>query len=121
VKYGVQISKTSTFTTLEQTGILENELTYTATELLDGVHYWRVRAINNLDVPGSWSAAKNFTVDTVAQAVPVMTSPINGATAVTVIPTMVVKAVSGAKTYEYEFSTSDTMDPVIQSASTIAT
>ena len=34
---------------------------------------------------------------------------------------MVVKAVAGAKTYEYEFSISDTLSSVIQPISTSAT
>lgn len=124
VNYKVQLSKSSTFSDMNivdsvivDSPVLNTDVTTNG----DRVYYWRVCGINDESKYGAWSSAKSFTMDTVAQAVPVMTSPVNGATVTTVIPKMVVKSVSGAKTYEYEFSTSDTMDPVIQSASTTAT
>jgi hypothetical protein len=64
VKYEVQVSKVYTFTSTEQDVVLDpGVLNYTTTTLLDGRHYWRVRGINYLDVPGKWSGYKYFTIN----------------------------------------------------------
>ena len=103
VAYQVQISKAATFLTLEQNVTLEpGVLTYTAEPLSDGLHYWRVRAVNSLNVPGAWAVYRYFVVDTIPQAVPVLVAPANGATVLTTIPTMTVKAVVGAKYYQFQ-------------------
>jgi hypothetical protein len=53
-KYEIQISKLAAFSSLEQTVTLDpGVLTFTAAVLPDGMHYWRVRAINNLNVSGA--------------------------------------------------------------------
>ncbi len=103
VTYQVQISTLNTFVTQEQTVVLDpGVLTYTATALPDGIHYWRVRAINYLNVPGAWSMVRSFTVDTLAQAIPAMSAPVNGATVQTTTPTMTVAAVTGSKYYQFQ-------------------
>jgi hypothetical protein len=60
-EYEYQISKSYTFKILEQTGTVVG-LSYTPSGLLTGRHYWRVRAINNLDVPGAWASYRSFTL-----------------------------------------------------------
>ena len=57
-----------------------SESHYTAPEenvLPDGKLYWKVRAKNTQGEWGSWSVARNFTVDTQAPAAPVLSSPEN--------------------------------------------
>ena len=103
VTYQVQISAVNTFVTTEQTYVLDpGILTYTASTLPDGIHYWRVRAVNYLNVSGAWSLIRYFTVDTVAQAIPAMSAPSNGATIQTTIPTLIVGAVTGAAYYQFQ-------------------
>jgi hypothetical protein len=61
--YEVQVSANSTFSgTLAFSGsTTENAIT--VDPLGDGLYYWRVRALNN-GVPGQWSAADTFIIDT---------------------------------------------------------
>jgi len=62
-EYEVQISWSNVFTPLAQTATVTGS-SYTATTLGDGIYYWRVRAINELDVHSKWSPYWSFTVDT---------------------------------------------------------
>ena len=102
-KYEIQISKLAAFTTMEQTVTLDpGVLTYTVDTLPDALQYWRVRAINALNVSGAWSAIRYFTVDTTPQAVPTLVSPANGGIVLTTIPKMTVGTVSGAKYYQFQ-------------------
>ena len=113
--YQVQISKSSTFSILEQDQILDQGvLTYTTSTLPEGIHYWRVRGIDSVGVNGAWSAYRYFTVDTVPQAIPVMVSPANGAIQLTTIPKLTAKSVTGAKYYQFQVDdTEDFVDPSV--------
>ena len=108
VRYEIQISKSTSFTTTEKDVYLpDGVLAYTSTTLVDGIHYWRVRSINSLDIPGAWSGYRSLTVDTLPPAVPVVNSPKVGAIVQTTIPTIVVNAVAGTKYYQIQINTSD--------------
>ena len=111
VKYQVQVSKISTFTALIQYVTLDPGLTsIDLAALTDGIYYWRVRAINVNNELGKWSAVRLFIIDTIPQAVPVMVAPANGATVLTTIPTMTVKAVVGAKYYQFQVDDAEDFD-----------
>jgi predicted phage tail protein len=47
---------------------------------VDGTYSWRVRAISQSGVVGSWSAAWTFTVDATPPSLPALVSPPNGST-----------------------------------------
>jgi hypothetical protein len=104
--YQVQISKITSFTITEQDEIVA-ATSFTASALSDGTHYWRVRSLNDLDVPGAWSSSRSFTVDTFPPSVPVLSSPKEGAILLTHLPTLTVGAVSGANRYEFQVNTSN--------------
>lgn len=107
-KYQVQVSKSNTFNTFEQNKVLDPGIRkLTTIKLADGKHFWRVRAINSLNEKGAWSLVRNFTVDTVKPAAPLLSSPANGAS-VTVIPTYKWQAVIGAKFYQFSYATNST-------------
>lgn len=117
VKYEIQVSKVTTFNPLEQTMVLDPDLyQYTTETLADGVHYWRVRALNSLGVPGAWSAYRSFRIDTTAPNVPVLSTPVDGAS-VNGMPKYVWLAASGTKYYQFQY-TSDAacLVPVFTSA-----
>ena len=104
VSYHIQIASDSAFSSLvqEQEGI--SELTYMAGELADGTYYWRVRSKNIIDVYGSWSTIRSFTLDTVAPDAPVLLSPASG-TAFTGMPQFSWSTSDTAIAYQFEFST----------------
>jgi hypothetical protein len=114
VTYQVQISNVTTFVSQEQTQVLDpGVLTYTATTLPDGIHYWRVRAINYLNVPGAWSLARSFTVDTVAPGVPAIVYPAAG-TSIRGTPRFYMwSVVAGAVYYQYAYAISSDFSDVI--------
>lgn len=99
--YEVQISQLANFATLVETSTLPETAT-TSTSLPDGRYYWRVRTLNSYDSPGKWSAVRNFTVDTLATVAPVAASPLQGTLVNTLTPKFSVKAVNGAKSYQFK-------------------
>lgn len=99
--YEVQISQLANFATLVESSTLP-ETAYTSTSLADGRYYWRVRTLNTYGAPGKWSAVRSFTVDTQATAAPVLVSPADGSLVNVFTPKLAVKAVSGAKSYQYQ-------------------
>ncbi len=104
--YRIQISTSSTFATTEQdvTGGV-GVLNYTPdSDLSEGKHYWRVRAINGMSVAGPWSAARYFTVDTTTPAVPGLSLPLNNSV-VTSVPTYSWAAPTGANRYMLSYDT----------------
>jgi C1A family cysteine protease len=101
VKYDVQLSRIKTFTTLDDSDRVSTSR-YDFTPAIDGLYYWRVRSVNEYGVAGAWSSARNFIVDTTAQAAPVLSAPLNNAIVNTQTPTMSIKSVPGATSYLYE-------------------
>lgn len=93
-------------------------------QLTDGFYYWHVRAYNGNFQPGKFSATQSFTIDTIAPAPPVPTSPLNNA-ATTRRPTLKWTPVDGAINYQIEVdNNSDFSSPEFKStkrATTIRT
>jgi fibronectin type III domain protein/WD40 repeat protein len=78
--YEIQIDDSSGFGS-PNADVTQSGTNYTLlSPLLDGLFYWRVRAINFLSVAGGWSAARSFTVDTVPpSAAPTLMAPATNA------------------------------------------
>ncbi|MBZ0276751.1 MAG: hypothetical protein K8I60_11425 [Anaerolineae bacterium] len=64
-QYEIQVDNTRTFTAplSFSATVPANTLYATTTPLLDGIHYWRVRAISQDGIPGAWSAIESFIVN----------------------------------------------------------
>ncbi|HNC91570.1 MAG TPA: hypothetical protein PL000_21780, partial [Anaerolineales bacterium] len=102
-RYEVQVDNLSTFASPEQTFTTAlDALSYTATALPDGVWYWRVRAINYLNLPGAWSTSRSFTVDTVAPPAPALSAPADDATIIGT-PAFTWAAAATATKYQFEY------------------
>jgi hypothetical protein len=120
VTYQVQISTVTTFVTQEQTVVLDpGVLTFTATTLPDGIHYWRVRAINYMNVPGAWSLVRYFTVDTVAPGIPTLTYPVTGQT-IRGTPRYTWLTATGAGYYQYVYAVSPDFSDIIYTSGDLA-
>ncbi|MEM5773584.1 MAG: hypothetical protein AAGU05_01180, partial [Anaerolineaceae bacterium] len=103
--YQLQLSKSSTFgTLLVNETLAAGVIAYTTAELADGLYYWRVRGIDEVGVNGAWSAARSFTVDTIAPGVPRLYTPKDGANTADITPDLTLTAVAGAKNYTYQLS-----------------
>ena len=101
--YRVQISSTALFDALlEDATLLPGVLDHTATSLPDGRYYWRVCAYDEVDVPGDWSEAWSFKIDTVPPSVPAVLKPADNALVQTTTPKFVLTAVSGASSYHFQ-------------------
>lgn len=80
--YELQIDNQANFSSpeLNQIGLGTN---YTVlSSLPEGRWYWRIRAVNEQGLVGTWSSSRNFIVDTVAPAQPSMTTPVDAASVV---------------------------------------
>ena len=106
--YEIQVSKDTVFSSIVQSETTENLPPYVLPELMDGLYYWRVRAINALDAPGVWSAVASFRVDSTPVKPPPYYSPASGATTTTTLPKLSVKRVSGAVSYRFQVATTPT-------------
>jgi predicted phage tail protein len=87
-------------------------LSYTPdSDLAEGKHYWRVRAVNSMQVSGPWSAASNITVDTNPPAAPILKQPFDNSV-LTSVPTYSWVASIGANRYVMGYDThSDCASP----------
>ncbi len=89
--------------------------------LADGHYYWRVRAVNLDSEPGSWSASRDFTVDTTGPAAPTLSAP---ADAATLIGTTAFSWTAPATAAGYEFvydNDADFGSPVADNSALTAT
>jgi subtilisin family serine protease len=118
--YTVQVSTSSNFSTVSYTG---TNLTGTSFNLsgLTGntVYYWRVNA-GNTSGTSSWSATWQFTTQTivaVAPAAPLLVSPTNGATGVSLPARLSWAAASGAGTYTVQVSTAADFSSLVSTKS----
>ena len=117
--YEIQIDNLATFAAPIEQEAAGLGLTYTATPLTDGLKYWRVRAVNIHGEPGAWSLARAVTIDTVAPAKPVLTSPANNASLLTTTPALAVVTVIGAATYQFQLAVEETFTtPVVDRTAT---
>jgi hypothetical protein len=106
VTYRVQVSTASDFST----GIVVDDSTLTtASKALSALtnstlYYWHVNA-KNAGGTSIWSTASSFTTIVATPGAPVLSTPANNATGVTVSPTVTWTAVTGAVTYRVQVST----------------
>jgi len=61
VKYHIQLSKSLYFTTIDHQATIPST-EYTVTPLTPGTYYWRVKAANELDQWGAWSAKRKIVI-----------------------------------------------------------
>jgi hypothetical protein len=123
VTYDVQVSKMSTFATLDRTAAGLNATQFTVDPALaDGLYYWRVRAVNAWGVGGAFSAARVFVVDTVPPQAPVLSLPANAGTVDLVRPVLSWLRVADATAYEIQLALDSSFnEPLIMSGTTTAT
>ena len=90
-------------------------LNYTAADLVDGVYYWHARAINVNNVPGVWSRARLFKIDTVPPVAPLLSKPWDGAS-VTHPPIFVWLSARTAVRYQFQYDNeADFSSPIFTS------
>ena len=64
-QYEIEISKNRSFSKLIERSVIDATLTsYTSSELLDGVYYWRIRALEAVRGAGDWNIPNSFKIDT---------------------------------------------------------
>lgn len=125
--YDIQIDNQSTFASpdfVHNTGVqTDTQMTLTVNPALsnNGQYYWRVRAVNKWGVPGAWSAARTFTVDTIAPAAPIIKTPVDGFITNDSTPTFTWTLVAGAKRYTVEISASSDFSALMFPAATVTT
>ncbi|MBI3005411.1 MAG: fibronectin type III domain-containing protein [Ignavibacteriales bacterium] len=102
--YRLQVSADSTFTAI---GVDQNDLvstTATITSLATNtIHYWRVHAFNTGGT-SAWSNVWSFTTVPSPPAAPTLSTPANGATGVSLNPTLSWASVVGASLYRLQLA-----------------
>lgn len=109
--YELQLATDSAFTQLvgsSVTGILDDHYEWPSALTPGMAYYWRVRAVTNLGVPGTYSTAYRFTLDMQAPLPPALTSPAPDGVVSTVRPTLTWKAVADATRYRARITTDPT-------------
>ena len=121
--YHLQISFNNQFNALalDQTGITASTFAV-GTGILSGTtqYFWRVSAAN-VGGEGAWSAVFNFTTTIGAPAAPVLVSPPNNSTGITLTPILDWNNVPGATSYRVQLSTSPSFTTTIVNQVTGAT
>ena len=72
--YEFQVSSSNTFKPIIQGGTTPSS-EFSLISLADGKYYWRVRALNVDNEPGSWSGIRYFYIDNVAPSIPALNVP----------------------------------------------
>jgi formylglycine-generating enzyme required for sulfatase activity/N-acetylneuraminic acid mutarotase len=118
--YHVQVSTSSTFTTIFTQDSTLTSASKTISNLAGGVtYYWRVRAKNSGGV-STWTTSWNFiTILSAIPSAPSLGSPANLSTNQSITPTLVWSTVSGASTYHVQVSTSNTFATIFSQDSTL--
>jgi hypothetical protein len=121
VKYRVQVDSSIAFIAPLDFETITPDLKIDTSELLDGVHYWRVQATNVDElVYGKWSLVRYFTVDTTAPAAPSLVLPLDNATPIGA-PIFVWKASPGAVRYQFAYNTTDFPTDVVKTPTELGT
>jgi uncharacterized protein (TIGR02145 family) len=111
-RYTLQISTNSSFTSFV---FDEDSLTTTTKQINDlsgsTKYYWRISAVNNFGTKG-WSETWSFTTG-VAPVPPVLLSPSDAATDISLSPTLSWNASSGATSYILQVSTSNSFSSFV--------
>ncbi len=111
VTYEVQVSDRGNFhNLLAQTITSDTQFTVPSELPADGNIYWRVRAINWLDVPGSWSARWRIRLDREAPDSPELTSPDDNTGNLDGIFRFQWRGVRGAMGYEIQIGSGPIVD-----------
>ncbi|MCX6132225.1 MAG: DUF5050 domain-containing protein [Ignavibacteriales bacterium] len=104
--YQLQVSSTSSFSTLVVDQSFLATPSFTVTGLSNGLtYYWRVRAAN-AGGPGPFSSTRSFVTIPLSPPAPLLNTPLDGAQKVSASPTLTWYAVSSAETYRVQVSTS---------------
>jgi hypothetical protein len=113
--YRIQISLSSNFGTTfvnQSTGSTSQYTHNSPNFAYNTTYYWRVNATNSGGT-GQWSTVWHFTTIIAAPPAPVLISPLNGATNVSLTPTMDWTDVSGATAYQLQISTSSSFSSFV--------
>ncbi len=99
--YQVDIATDAAFTTVVFTATGPARAVESNVTLSDQKHWWRVRGLNGANLPGPYSAARSFTVDTVAPTTsPVLVSPADNSFTSDLTPAFRWNTMTGAKRYQ---------------------
>ncbi len=103
--YRLQVSTSSGFgtTVLDSSGLAVTSVALSGLTN-STVYYWRVDA-SNVGGTGAWSSVWNFTTTVAPPAAPTLATPANGATSVSVTPSMAWNSSAGAVSYRLQIST----------------
>ncbi len=119
--YEVQLARTSRFNPMIFTVAgVTNPFTTVNTLLADGRYLWRVRSVNNLGVPGRWSSARSFTVDTIPPTAPVLTTPAANATIHDSTPTLKWRSISGIRRYWVQVASDSNFNTIVVDANQVS-
>jgi len=116
--YEVQVSLSSTFATIARSATVAiSQWTVSPALGTNTVYYWRVRAKNACGI-GPWSLVWKFSTTPICllPATPTLVSPANGATGVSLWPTLDWNDASGATSYDVQVSYSSTFATIDRSA-----
>ncbi len=118
--YQVQVSASNTFSTT----LIDEQTTGTSRQLSNlsysTTYYWRVRASNSSGT-SAWSSVWSFTTQQAPLSVPVLLSPANNASGVSISPTLEWQASSNATSYQVQVSASNTFSTTLIDEQTTGT
>jgi hypothetical protein len=117
VSYDIEIDRVNSFTNEDRQKFTVNGLSYTATPLtLQGAWFWRVRARNDIDETGPWSAVRSFTIDTYGPDKPELSLPVDAALTLNTKPVFSWKAAVTAAKYQIQIADNEEFDSAFTSA-----
>ena len=117
--YRLQVSTNTAFTAMVYDFAGIAAATRSVTGLLNGtVYYWRVNAANLIGT-GPWSTIWSFTTIFGPPGTPTLVSPTDGATGVSINPTLGWNSVAGAATYRLQVSADSAFAATIYDNGTI--
>jgi hypothetical protein len=121
--YRLQVSTNSGFSTtvIDVQGLANSSYLVQPGQLSNGVtYYWRTNANNSCQAPSDWSNPRNFTTQQGVLSPPILQLPANGATGVSLTPTLDWSDVTGATGYEVQISLNNTFQSLVLDESPVA-
>jgi hypothetical protein len=117
--YNVQVSTNSSFTNIvaSQSGLTSTSFTTPALSS-SSQYYWRVSATNSVG-SSNYSEPWSFSTPMQAPATPVLTAPANGATGVSLIPSLTWGASARAASYNIVIATNSSFTSPVVNASNV--
>lgn len=117
--YRVQVSTVSSFATTINDDSTLTTGSKTVNSLANSTtYYWRANA-KNAGGTSAWSTMYSFTTVPAAPATPTLTSPVNAATDIAVMPTFTWNTVTGAATYRIQIATASDFSLITADDSTL--